>query len=434
MSLYHSIARPLLFRLSPDRSHALAHATLRVAMPWRAAAALGRWRIDDPRLRVRFAGIDLPNPIGLAAGFDKNCELIDSLAAFGFGFITVGSIMPQPRYGNPFPRLVRYPQTQSLADAMGVPSRGRDYCVARLRAHERRTVPLFANIGGFTANEIADSFFAVEPHVDAVEISLMCPNVKPGEQFDEIALLRDVLARIATRRKPAVIRVPNDTAVAPDRLAELIERCIDAGVAGLKVAGGKPIPEPKLGAQQGTLHGRAIFARALANVERAAKIARGRIPIKGNGGVSTGADALAMLRAGAVCVDIYSAFIYRGWRAAHAINREMLVARDDRLGRSAPPRLNADGTPSRGHSGTQTFCVLRVLLVRVRARWPTPGYRSPIKRSKERTPLKQAPCCPAARPDLKPSVDPSDERLDDLEPQSRVAARIEVVRKDRSVI
>ena len=326
MSLYESIARPLLFRLSPDHSHALAHAALRVAAPWRAAAALGRWRADDPRLRVRFAGVDLPTPVGLAAGFDKNCELMDALACFGFGFITVGSIMPEPRYGNPFPRLVRYPQTQSLADAMGVPSRGRDYCVARLRTHERTQTPLFANIGGFTADEIADSFFAVEPCVDAVEISLMCPNVKPGEQFDELRLLRDVLGRIAGRRKPAVIRVPNDTAIAPDRLAELIERCIEAGVAGLKVAGGRPVPEPQLGVKQGTLHGRAIFERALANVERAATIARGRIPIKGNGGVSTGSDALAMFRAGAVCVDIYSAFIYRGWSVVRDINRELIAA------------------------------------------------------------------------------------------------------------
>ena len=242
MSLYGSIACPLLFRLPPDRSHALAHAALRLAAPWRAASALGGWRIDDPRMRVRFAGLDLPNPIGLAAGFDKNCELMDALACFGFGFLTVGSIMSAPRYGNPFPRLVRYPETASLADAMGVPSRGRDYCVARLRGYRRMQVPLFANIGGFTAAEIADSFLAVEPHVDAVEISLMCPNVQPGEAFDELGLLREVLARIEARTKPAIVRVPNDTAVAPDRLAELIERCVAAGVAGLKVAGGKPIP------------------------------------------------------------------------------------------------------------------------------------------------------------------------------------------------
>jgi dihydroorotate dehydrogenase len=329
MWLYESLMRRLLFGLSPDRSHMLAHAALRLSAPWRAMAAIGGLNVTEPRLHTRFAGMDLPNPVGFAAGFDKNCELMGALSCLGFGFITVGSIMPQPRYGNPFPRLVRYPDTQSLADAMGVPSRGRDYCVARLRAFRRSETPLFANIGGFSAAEIADGVLAVEPHVDAVEISLMCPNLKPGEHFDELALLRDVLARIEGRRKPVVVRVPNDTAVAPDRLAELIERCIAAGIDGLKVAGGMPVAEPRLGTGQGTLHGRAIFERALANVERAAKLARGRLPIKGNGGVSTGADVLAMLRAGATCVDLYSAFIYRGWSVARDINQELLAELKD---------------------------------------------------------------------------------------------------------
>jgi dihydroorotate dehydrogenase (fumarate)/dihydroorotate dehydrogenase len=321
---FYAVLRPLLFQLSPDRGHALAHAALRFGLPWRMLAAASGLAIADARLRTRVAGVELPNPVGLAAGFDKNCELIASLSCLGFGFITVGSIMPQPRPGNPYPRLVRYPQTESLADSMGVPSRGRDYCVEHLSRFHPHPVPLFANIGGFSADEIATSFAAVEPHVDGVEISLMCPNLKPGEAFDEIALLRDVLARIEGRRKPAIVRVPNDTVCSSDRLAELVERCIEAGVEGLKVAGGRAVAEPGLGTGQGTLHGRATFETALSNVENTARIARGRIAIKGNGGVSSGADAVALLRAGATCVDLYSAFIYQGWDIARRINRELL--------------------------------------------------------------------------------------------------------------
>jgi dihydroorotate dehydrogenase (fumarate)/dihydroorotate dehydrogenase len=327
MSTYAAI-RPLLFALSPDRSHALAHAALRVAAPWRALAALRGLAVDDARLRTRFAGIDLPNPVGLAAGFDKNCELIPALSCLGFGSMTVGSIMPLPRPGNPFPRLVRYPETEGLADSMGVPSRGRDYCVEQLAHLGPRKIPLVANIGGFSAEEIADSFHAVAPHVDGVEISLMCPNLKPGESFDELALLRGVLERIADRKAPAIVRVPNDTARAADRLAELIERCVDAKVEGLKVGGGRPVAEPGLGSGQGTLHGPPIFETALANVARAAGIARGRIAIKGNGGVFSGADVRAMLQAGATCVDLYSAFIYQGWGIARSINRELLAGLD----------------------------------------------------------------------------------------------------------
>jgi dihydroorotate dehydrogenase len=324
MSFYRNIARPLLFRMSGDRSHALAQFSLRMSAPWRALAALEGLHVDDPRLRTRFAGVDLPNPVGLAAGFDKSCELIGALSCLGFGFLTVGSIMPEPRFGNPFPRLVRYPETQSLADAMGVPSRGLAHCVAQLALVRERKVPVFANIGGFSGEAIAASFFAVEPHVDGIEISLMCPNLlRPGEHFDDIALLRDVLWRIEGRRKPAIVRVPNDTARTSDRLAEMIECCVEAGIEGMKIGGGRPIAEPRLGVKQGTLHGRAILEDALANVARAAGFADGRIAIKGNGGISSAGDVVAMLRAGATCVDLYSAFIYQGWCIARDVNREL---------------------------------------------------------------------------------------------------------------
>jgi dihydroorotate dehydrogenase len=173
--------------------------------------------------------------------------------------------------------------------------------------------------------------------VDAVEISLMCPNLKPGETFDELALLRDVLVRIEDRRRPAVVRVPNDTARAPDRLAELVERCVAAGIEGLKVAGGRPVAEAALGTGQGTLHGRATFEAALANVARTAAIARGRIAIKGNGGVASGADVRAMLSAGATCVDLYSAFIYRGWDIAKVINRDLVAGFDQENRSGASP-------------------------------------------------------------------------------------------------
>ena len=271
--------------------------------------------------------MDLPSPVGLAAGFDKNCELIDALSHLGFGFLTVGSIMPEPRSGNPFPRLVRYPETCSLADAMGVPSRGLAYCVERLRRMGERRVPVFANVGGFSAETIAANFFAVETYVDGIEISLMCPNVlRAGEHFDDVGLLKGILARIGARRKPAIVRIPNDTARSSDRVAEMIECCVEAGVEGLKVAGGRAVVEPRLGVKQGTLHGRAVFADALENVARAARFARGRIPIKGNGGISSAADVIAMLQVGATCIDLYSSFIYHGWTIARDINRELAAA------------------------------------------------------------------------------------------------------------
>jgi dihydroorotate dehydrogenase (fumarate)/dihydroorotate dehydrogenase len=218
---------------------------------------------------------------------------------------------------------VRYADTESLADSMGLPSQGLAYSVERLRKLERPRVPLFANIGGFSAGEIAESLFAVEPYVDGVEISLMCPNVlKAGETFDDVGLLVQILERTSGRTKPAIVRVPNDTARG-DRLKDLIECCIDGGIDGIKIAGGRPIDEPQLGAKRGTLHGAMVFDAALDNLKRAAAMARGRIPIKANGGVRSGRDVLTMLRAGATCVDLYSAFIYQGWSVARRINMEL---------------------------------------------------------------------------------------------------------------
>lgn len=327
MSLYRALLRPLLFQLSPDASHSIALAALRVGLPWRLLAAAQELAVSDPRLRTRFAGLDLPGPVGLAAGFDKNCDLLPALSELGFGFLTVGSIMPQPRYGNPFPRLVRYRDTESLGDSMGVPSKGRTHAVEQLRRFTSRKVPIIANIGGFSAEELATGFFEVEPHVDAVELSLMCPNVlAPGEHFDELRVLADVLKRIETRKKPVIVRVPNDTTQSADRFAELIERSIEAGVEGIKVGGGRRVPEPGLGTGQATLHGRAIREAALLNVQTAARIARGRISIKGNGGIRSADDVLAMLRAGACCVDLYSAFIYEGWTVARDIHRALLAS------------------------------------------------------------------------------------------------------------
>ena len=338
MTVYANVLRPVLFALSADQSHGAAHAALRWSPPWRALAAVQNLDVVDPGLTTHFAGVALSNPVGLAAGFDKNGDLVGALSALGFGFICVGSIMPEPRYGNPFPRLVRYPKRESIADSMGVPSKGRAHAVEQLKHMTKRRVPVFANVGGFSSETIAQGVLAVLPHIDAVEVSLMCPNVlKPGEVFDEIGMLRGILDRVEGHAASLVVRVPNDTTKLHDRFAELIELCVDAGVGGLKVGGGSRFAEPKLGTGMGTLHGKAILETALGNVERAAKFARGRIPIKGNGGVSCAADVIAMRRAGATCIDLYSAFVYHGWTVARDINRD-LVAMLDRAAKGKASR------------------------------------------------------------------------------------------------
>src|SRR5258708_36003082 len=194
---------------------------------------------------------------------------------------------------------------------MGVPSKGRAYAWKRLKQRIVKPVPIVANVGGFSSETIAAGVLDVMPHVDAVEISLMCPNVlKPGETFDELGMLRGILDRIERHAASIVVRVPNDTTRLHDRFAELVDLCVEAKVGGLKVGGEHRCADPALGTGMGTLHGRAIFEAALANVERAAGFARGRIPIKGNGGIRRAADVLAMRRAGAAFADLHSPLFY----------------------------------------------------------------------------------------------------------------------------
>ncbi|HET6319588.1 MAG TPA: hypothetical protein VFG86_24280, partial [Chloroflexota bacterium] len=152
-SLYESLLRPALFRLSPDASHDLARAVLRLAWLW---DVLGRRsRVANPQLVTQLAGLKLANPLGLAPGFDKNAELLPSLRRLGFGYVVVGSITPQPRAGNPFPRLVRYPTDQSIANSMGMPNRGLTAAVRALRSlRPDPTCPVMASVAGFLAEEL----------------------------------------------------------------------------------------------------------------------------------------------------------------------------------------------------------------------------------------------------------------------------------------
>ncbi len=268
------------------------------------------------------------NPVGLAAGFDKNCDLIDALSSLGFGVLCVGSIMPEPRVGNPIPGSSAIAGGGSTRRFHGRPEQGaRLWWWSACANRKRGNVPVFANVGGFSADEIARGVIDVLPHVDAVEISLMCPNVlKDGERFDAIAMLRGVLERIAGHEKSITVRVPNDATADHGEFAEFVACCVETGLSGLKGWRWACGLRAKARVGERTLHGCPIFERALENVERAAGYARGRrVPIKGNGGISSASDVMAMRRAGAVCVDLYSAFIYQGWTVARDINRALLA-------------------------------------------------------------------------------------------------------------
>jgi dihydroorotate dehydrogenase len=330
---YLKLVHPLLFRLSADDAHRLAQVALRPSAVWRA---LGPGPEVDPRLEVSIGGVRLPNPIGLAPGFDKDAELLASLQHLGFGFLAPGAIMGERRAGNPRPRLGRIVEEQAVYHCMGLPSKGRERAIARLQRFRRRRVPVFAEVAGVSPEQIVENLVAVQPHADALEVSLHCPNTHDTDKnkaFDTIMWLLREIGRVRTR--PVITSVPHEFhGHLHGRLPDFLDAAIEAGVDGVIAAASRRYETSTLSIGYGQLSGRPVFADTLALVNEIAQLSRGRLAIVGAGGVLTGRDAYEMLRAGATTVQVYSAFVFRGWLAPALIARELLTA------------LETEGVPS----------------------------------------------------------------------------------------
>ncbi len=327
---YERVIRPLLFRLDAETAHHLGQFALRREFPWSLARAQ-----DPARLAVKIADWQIASPIGLAAGFDKSGGAVPGLQHLGFGYLAIGSILPEPSPGHPRPRLLRYVDAEAMVNCYGLPSDGLDACAARFRrlpAGRART-KLIANIHTDSVASYVRSAAALAPFADGIELALRCPNRSDRIAVYPIAELDDLLG--AVRRQcpdtALFVKLPpyaNDEEKA-NRFA-LIERAIHFGLAGVTIQGNWTVADARLSRGQGSLSGRPTFANNLTIVREIAAVAGGRIAIKASGGVHTGEDAFQLLEAGASMVDIFTAFIYRGWNAAAKIKAELLSLMDER--------------------------------------------------------------------------------------------------------
>jgi dihydroorotate dehydrogenase len=333
MSVYTQVARPVLFALPAETAHSLARMALRPSFAWRR---LGPGPLADARLAVEVHGLRLPTPIGLAPGFDKDCDLLASLMHLGFGFLAPGSVMGRPRKGNPRPRLARLVDQEAILNAMGLPSRGLEHAVERLRRLGRRRIPILVDIQGTTPDEIVANFVALQPYADAVELSLVCPNTGDTSANDRRDAVADIAARIgAARQKPVFVKIPVHVRTAADaELRAFLDVCLEHGLQGVIACGARHVESPLLQRGHGQLGGRPVFGDTIRLVERTRAHVGDRLTVIASGGISSGRDAFDALRAGASLIEIYSAFIYRGPAAPVAIARELLAV------------LQAEGIPS----------------------------------------------------------------------------------------
>ncbi len=322
--LYERLIRPLLFRMDAETAHERAVRELELLgrVPGGAAllsALVGR---PEPGLQTKVLGLDFPNPVGLAAGFDKDCRLTRVLPALGFGFLELGSVTLRPQPGNPKPRLLRLPLERALINRMGLPGAGAQAAARRLNAAGRCKVPVGLNIAlnadcpkAKAPEEYALTLRLLHPNADYFVVNVSCPNVSGLRDLQERLQLERILTALAavnSPHKPLLVKIAPDLADAqlPDLLG-LIMRHADGVVAANTTTSRKALC-PELGAIPGGLSGRPLRSAATAMIAKIHRLTDGRLPIIGVGGVETAGDVLEKLRAGASLVQLYTGLVYGG--------------------------------------------------------------------------------------------------------------------------
>ena len=325
---YRTFIKPLLFRIAPEAAQSLAHIALKQRHIWRAAAPL--LQVDNSRLEVDLAGMRLSNPIGLAAGYDKDSESLPALSSIGFGYLTCGTVTEMPRAGNPSPRVIRYESDEGLINSLGFPSKGVEYAVRQLEQAEPLLdgTPVVASVSGVVADEILRCHQRLEPLTSAIEVNISSPNTLGLRVFQQPDTLRQLLSQInEQRRNPLFIKLP-PYMTQKDKVLSLVDVCVQQGVEAVTVANTWPARDSRLAVGSGGVSGRAVFADMLQMVADIRAAAGSRLAINASGGIFSGEDALAAIQAGATTVQILTSLIYRGPGIVRRINEEMLTHMD----------------------------------------------------------------------------------------------------------
>ena len=332
---YRAFIKPLLFRMSPETAQSVAHLALKNHQVWRAASPL--LKVDNSRLEVDLAGIRLSNPVGLAAGYDKDCESLPALASMGFGYLTCGTVTEIPRAGNPSPRVIRYESDEALVNSLGFPSKGVEYAAQQLQQAQPllNGTPVVASVSGVATDEILRCHERLEPFVSAVEVNISSPNTLGLRIFQQPETLRQLLANLNDqRRKPLFIKLPpyletpSIGSEQKDMVLSLVEVCVEQCVEAVSVANTWPIRDSRLAVGAGGLSGKPVFADMLQMVADIRAEVGSKLAINACGGIFSGEDALAAIQAGATTVQILTSLIYRGPGIVRRINEQMLTHMD----------------------------------------------------------------------------------------------------------
>ena len=340
----YDFLRPLLFKLDPEVAHGLTLYGLGVAQ----RSGFAHWLAKRPAdLPTTAFGITFPNPVGLAAGLDKNADHLDALATLGFGFIEVGTVTPRPQPGNDKPRMFRLAGHEAIINRLGFNNGGVEALVSNVQKAAYRGV-LGINIGKNkdTPNERAvDDYLIclrrVHEHASYITVNISSPNTQGLRDLQEEATLRRFITTLHEaqeqlgsqqgKRKPMLLKIAPDLAEAElDAIAEvLLDTGIDGVICTNTTIDHASVADDPQSAEMGGLSGKPLFDRATAVLAGMSKRVQGRIPLVGVGGILDGSNAAEKVEAGAALVQIYSGLIYRGPQLVNECVDEMRRQRED---------------------------------------------------------------------------------------------------------
>lgn len=327
-----AVGARLLRMLPPEAAHRATLSLLGVAAP-----LLPRAAADERRLAVSALGLEFPNPLGLAAGFDKDARVPDALMKLGFGFVECGTLTPRPQKGNPKPRLFRLPEDGAVINRMGFNNRGASRAAARLRARPHRGV-LGLNIGANkdSSDRIADyhgAFRDLARFADYIAVNVSSPNT-PGlrrlQNRDELVRLLDVLLAERAARAfstPLLVKIAPDVTL--EQLDDIVAAALAAPIEGL-IVGNTTLSRPSSlhstqAQQAGGLSGAPLFARSTALLRETRERSGARLVLIGVGGIDSGAAAYAKIRAGATLIQLYTALALQGPGVIARMKQELVT-------------------------------------------------------------------------------------------------------------
>lgn len=329
--MYKSILKPLLFLLNPEDAH---HFTVRMTkisfnLPFAKSVVNLIYGFEDKRLEREVFGLKFKNPVGLAAGFDKDAQLIDEMSLLGFGFIEIGTLTPLPQEGNPLPRLFRLPQDEALINRMGFNNGGVLEAVERLKKRNSEVL-VGGNIGKnkFTSNENAvdDYLYCLEilhPYVDYFVVNVSSPNTPNLRDLQEKEPLKQLLQAVKSandlkeKPKPILLKIAPD--LSDGQLDDIVEIVQQTGIAGIIATNTtldrSQLTTPKTEVEAigaGGLSGKILSKRSTEIIGYLHQKSNGTFPIIGVGGIYSASDAIEKLEAGASLVQVYSGMVYEG--------------------------------------------------------------------------------------------------------------------------